>query len=162
MINDTIITTAMDLAVIAHNGQVNKHDGEPYLLHPLRVARLVQARAPEMIFAHAIAVALLHDSIEDSDGRITQEVITMAFAAADLSMAGKVIGSNVDCLTKTRGENNRDYYIRVRDFSEIARLVKVCDITDNFRRNHAITDEATRLRMAQKYSLGLDILTEGA
>lgn len=42
----------------------------------------------------------------------------------------------------------------------IAARVKVSDLNDNFRRNHMITDDGKRLRMAGKYSLGLDILSD--
>lgn len=32
------------------------------------------------------------------------------------------------------------------------------EVVENFGRNHAMTDEAKKFRMAQKYSLGLEIL----
>ena len=32
-------------------------------------------------------------------------------------------------------------------------------MTDNFRRNHMVVKEESRVRMAGKYSLGMDILS---
>ena len=60
-------------------------------------------------------------------------------------------------MTKRKGETNEDYYWRVKQNPHATR-VKICDLLDNFGRNHLVEDEEKRLRMAAKYSLGFDIL----
>lgn len=146
----TLRTSPLDLAVEvalrAHNGQVNKHDGEPYILHVHRVALHVRERGLDETHQ---AVAWLHDVLEDTE-----------FTAAELNATfGPDIVTAVLALTKVNGEPN-DVYYRALTRLPIAARVKISDIIDNFSRNHAITDDATRLRMASKYSLGLDILKE--
>jgi len=63
----TTIAQAILYAVQQHRGQ-QRHDGQPYVIHPLRVAehvrRLGGTDNPEVICA-----AILHDTIEDSGTR---------------------------------------------------------------------------------------------
>tara|TARA_B100000579_G_C22846972_1_gene864982 strand:+ start:2376 stop:4580 length:2205 start_codon:yes stop_codon:yes gene_type:complete len=59
-----LIRSAFDTAVDAHRNQRRK-SGEPYVLHPISVAKIV---AQEIgLDATSIAAALLHDVIEDTD-----------------------------------------------------------------------------------------------
>lgn len=141
-----LIDTAMAIALRAHNGQVNSHDGEPYILHVHRVATHVRDRGLDETHQ---AVAWLHDTLEDTD--LTASELNAAFPP---DVAAAVI-----TLTKTRGQSNEYYYHNLAH-NPIAARVKISDIVDNFSRNHLITDDETRLRMAAKYSLGLDILKE--
>lgn len=149
MITSTHISAldqAMHVAIKEHNGQVNKHNGEAYIAHVHRVAMHVRDRGLDETYQ---AVAWLHDVLEDTD-----------FGYADLNaMFNAEIVAAVIALTKQKGRSNEDYY---RDLTRnpIAARVKISDIIDNFSRNHTITDDDTRLRMAAKYSLGLDILKE--
>lgn len=57
-----LIDRARAFATTAHNGQVRKYTGLPYITHPEAVAEIVRSvpHTPEMI-----AAALLHDTIED-------------------------------------------------------------------------------------------------
>jgi guanosine-3',5'-bis(diphosphate) 3'-pyrophosphohydrolase len=55
---------AFALARRAHAGQQRKGDGSPFIVHPVRVAELVEA---EGFGESVIAAALLHDVVEDSD-----------------------------------------------------------------------------------------------
>ena len=59
-----IIRKAFDIAADAHKDQRRK-TGEPYIYHPIAVAKIV---AEEIgLGAISIASALLHDVVEDSD-----------------------------------------------------------------------------------------------
>lgn len=54
---------ALKLAVRAHQGQVRKHDGSPYIIHPIMVAHIVaKAGFDETV----VAAALVHDVLEDT------------------------------------------------------------------------------------------------
>ena len=62
-----LIRSAFDTAVHAHRNQRRK-SGEPYILHPISVAKIV---AHEIgLDATSIAAALLHDVIEDTEYEI--------------------------------------------------------------------------------------------
>lgn len=144
----TRIDRAMSLALRYHNGQVNSHNGEPYILHVQRVANHVRDRG--LSDTH-IAIAWLHDVLEDTE--CTPKEIVEAFPNDG------VIVQAVLALTKVKGISNEVYYTLLKA-DPVAAQVKISDLVDNFSRNHLIEDEVTRLRMAQKYSLGLDMLKE--
>lgn len=141
---------AMMIALEAHDGQKNKHTGEPYILHVARVA--LECKNRKLSPAH-IAVAWLHDVVEDT--HITISDLMKAFPLDTEIVAA------VDLLTKPEDGSltNEDYYRRIAK-NKLAAYVKVRDIHDNFNRNHLIRDDETRLRMGFKYSLGLDILRD--
>jgi GTP pyrophosphokinase len=68
-----VVTRAYQMAARAHAGQ-RRRSGEPYIVHPLAVARIVaDLRLDEV----AIAAALLHDAVEDT--RIELDDIERAF-----------------------------------------------------------------------------------
>ncbi len=87
------IHTAYELAVKAHIKQRRK-SGEPYILHPIEVARICAAEIG--LGPTAIISALLHDVVEDTD--VTQEEINSRF--------GEKIGIIVNGLTKLDGLYN--------------------------------------------------------
>lgn len=57
------INDALMLAVKAHGQQRRKYTGEPYVVHPIAVSKIIETidHTPEMI-----AAALLHDVVEDT------------------------------------------------------------------------------------------------
>lgn len=84
------IRMAYEIAVEAHSKQRRK-SGEPYILHPIEVARIC---AEEIgLGPTAIVAALLHDVVEDTD--VTLEEIQVKF--------GKRVSQIVDGLTKLDG-----------------------------------------------------------
>ncbi len=142
---------ALSLALKCHHGQTNKHDNEPYLLHVHRVSirtlntKIFWEKEEEQKYE---AVAWLHDIIEDTE---------MTIAELRNHFPDEIVQA-VIAITKVQGESNEDYYHRVK-MNPIALSVKIADLHDNFGRNYLIEDEAKRLRMAHKYSLGISILT---
>lgn len=116
-INSPLVAKAYAIAVKAHAG-VKRKSGEVYLNHPLRVARKLQAAG----FNHeVVAVALLHDAVEDSD-----------LTLADLKRYGfsERVVSGVDSVTKREGEDYKDAIQRARQHP-IGRLCKLADNLDN-------------------------------
>lgn len=87
----TVIDKAFKLAVQAH-GDVRRRSGELYIFHPISVAKI---SATELYLdAPAIAAALLHDVVEDTE--YTLDDITEQF--------GIEISNIVDGLTKISGD----------------------------------------------------------
>lgn len=62
--NKGLIKSAYDYATKKHKNQKPRKTGEPYIMHPLRVAYLVASWGFE---ADTICAALLHDTLEDTD-----------------------------------------------------------------------------------------------
>lgn len=85
-----LIRKAFKLANSAH-GNMRRKSGEPFILHPIAVARIATHEIG--LGTKAIVSALLHDVVEDTD--ITVEDINLQF--------GPKIASIVDGLTKISG-----------------------------------------------------------
>lgn len=132
------INTALELAVKAHTGQVDKGNGLPYILHPLTVVNRV--RTPEQK-----AAAILHDTIEDTN-----------LTLDDFRRAGipeRVI-ELVEILTDPKDGDFTNYINRVAsDFD--AAVVKYADLEDNLSptRGRGLND-----KIRSKVYTGLEIL----
>ncbi|MDR1699051.1 MAG: HD domain-containing protein, partial [Prevotellaceae bacterium] len=86
-----IIQKAFLFAKQAHNG-ITRLTGEPYIMHPLAVARIVVKEIG--LGSTSVCAALLHDVVEDTD-----------YTVEDISaMFGEKIASIVDGLTKISGD----------------------------------------------------------
>lgn len=125
-----IITRAYHLAKQAHNG-VKRLSGEPYMMHPLAVARIVVKEIG--LGSTSICAALLHDVVEDTD--YTAEDIEHQF--------GPKIASIVVGLTKISGgvfvdqavkqaENVRKLLLTMSDDIRVM-LIKLADRLHNMR-----------------------------
>ena len=103
-------------AGIKHAGQVRKFSGEPYVMHPYRVARIIESRG---IQAPVISAALLHDVVEDCGVPI--EEIQEKF------------GGYVARLVKavSNPEDPDDLYVQLARAPSEAASIKLADIIDN-------------------------------
>lgn len=136
-----LVKLAHEICTKAHEGQVDK-SGMPYHLHPERVAARCTTDAEKI-------VALLHDTIEDTD--ITpQYLLSRGFP--------QYIVDAILSVTKRDGESYEDFVSRARQ-NPIGHMVKIHDLEDNMdiRRLDEISDEAVaRLR---KYLKAYHFLT---
>jgi len=109
----SVLEKAILIAAWAHVGQTNPQ-GEPYILHPLRVMLRLDDDVQR-------AVAVLHDVVEDTDVEI-----------ADLARAGLPwdILDGVTAMTHRPDETYEDY-IRRLSSNPIARRVKLSDLEGN-------------------------------
>lgn len=135
--NNKLIRKAFDVALDAHKDQRRK-SGEPYIYHPIAVAKIV---AEEIgLGATSIAAALLHDVIEDSD--YTYEDIKKIF--------GEKIANIVNGLTKisvmtnqnvsAQSENYRKLLLTLsEDFRVI--LIKIADRLHNMKTLESMAPE---------------------
>ena len=125
-----IIYQALVIAFNAHDGQVRK-SGEPYIHHPLEVAKIV-AKDIGLDF-ESIASAILHDVVEDTP-------ITLN----DLDESvGKEISTIVNGLTKISTlKKNEDYSIQAENYRKMLLtlhndirviLIKTADRLHNMR-----------------------------
>jgi (p)ppGpp synthase/HD superfamily hydrolase len=83
----TLTEQAFAIALKAHEGQVRKTDGSPYIIHPVMVSHLLAHHG----FGDAVcAAALVHDVLEDTSFReadlrdvLGDEVVTMVAAVSE-------------------------------------------------------------------------------
>lgn len=122
---------ALKIAIKAHEGQKDK-SGREYIMHPIRVAeRCVSAKAK--------IVALLHDTIEDTE--VTPDFLRSQGFPEEI-MEG------ILSVTKQEGETYEDFVCRAAK-NPLGKDVKQADLEDNMdiRRLKEISDEdAERLR----------------
>lgn len=137
----TIIAKALNIAINVHRDQVDKN-GEPYILHPIRV----MADCGELGEDYACA-ALLHDVLEDSD--LESDVLSSAY---EFSQA---VVEAVDALTRRDGEPYFDYVRRCKN-NNIARAVKLSDLKDNMRPSR----DANYLSRKRRYERAVEILLD--
>jgi len=111
----SMIRRAFEFANEAHMG-VRRKSGEPYILHPIAVARIV---AHEIgLGAKSISSALLHDVVEDTE--FTIEDIEHRF--------GPKIAYLVDGLTKMSGVFDQNASLQAENFRKM-----LLTITDDIR-----------------------------
>jgi len=125
-----LITKAFNFAKEAHKG-VRRLSGEPYIMHPIAVARIACEEIG--LGSTSICAALLHDVVEDTD--YTVEDISNIF--------GPKIAQTVDGLTKISGgifgeqasaqaENFKKLLLTMSEDIRVI-LIKICDRLHNMR-----------------------------
>lgn len=122
---------ALRIAIRAHEGQKDK-SGREYIMHPIRVAE--RCKDPR-----AKIVALLHDTIEDTD--VTPDYLYSQ------GFPDEII-EGVLSVTKREGESYEDF-VRRAALNPLGREVKRADLEDNMdiRRLETISDDdVNRLR----------------
>jgi GTP pyrophosphokinase len=131
------IERAYEVARAAHSGQY-RQSGEPYITHPLAVAKIL---AEWHLDAQALMAALLHDVVEDT--HTTKTEISRKF--------GKAVGELVDGVSKidriefatlqhAQAENFRKMLLAMaRDVRVI--LIKLADRLHNMRTLEAVAPE---------------------
>jgi (p)ppGpp synthase/HD superfamily hydrolase len=136
----TLIEKSLTIALRAYTGKTDKA-GCDYIHHPLRLMA-------KMTSDSEMAVALLHDVIEDSD-----------ITAADLLAEGisSEVVEAVLCLTKQAGENYPEFVLRAKQ-NALARKVKLADIEDNINVLRLLTLNDTDLARIAKYHAAWHVL----
>ena len=124
-----MIRKAFNLAVEAHKEQRRK-SGEPYIYHPIAVARIC---AEEIgLGATSVAAALLHDTVEDTD--LTLDDIRDLF--------GNTVCTIIDGLTKISGMQFQTDSLQAENFRKVLLslaqdvrviLIKLADRLHNMR-----------------------------
>ncbi len=155
-----IIKRAFAFARDAHQG-IRRRSGEPYIMHPIAVARIVSQEIG--LGSTSICAALLHDVVEDTD-----------YTVEDLeNLFGHKIASIVWGLTKISGgifgdhasaqaENFRKLLLTMSEDIRVI-LIKIADRLHNMRtlgsmlprKQYKIAGETTYIYAPLAYRLGL-------
>lgn len=125
-----LIRKAFDVAVDAHKDQRRK-SGEAYIFHPIAVARIVASEIG--LGATAIAAALMHDVVEDTD--ITVEDIENMFnpkVAQIVEGLTKIAQVQKDLNISMQAENFRKMLLTLNDDVRVI-LIKLADRLHNMQ-----------------------------
>lgn len=125
-----IIRKAFDVAVDAHKDQRRK-SGEAYIFHPIAVAKIVASEIG--LGATAIAAALMHDVVEDSE--ITVEDIEKMFnpkVAQLVEGLTKISKVQKDLNISMQAENFRKMLLTLNDDVRVI-LIKLADRLHNMQ-----------------------------
>lgn len=143
-----LMEQAVELAREVYEGETDE-TGEPHIEHITRVAGILREKGAN---TDAVAVAWLHDLVEDTDVTL-DDLREMGFT--------EPIVDAVDLLTHEEGQSLEEHLARVRG-DDLARAVKHADLTD-----HASEERLSRLDAAEqeqardRYQRGIALL-EGA
>jgi (p)ppGpp synthase/HD superfamily hydrolase len=129
---------AIAVATKAHEGQT-RWGGEPYITHPLAVAKSFDEGGDAWI------AAVLHDVMEDSE--VTERDLRQHFS-------NSIVDALV-LLTHLSGETYAEYIMKIRRAGGIARAVKIADIEHNLS---DLTDPNKHKQRRDKYQLAWMLL----
>ena len=126
---------AIEIASTTHAGQTDK-GGAPYILHPLRVMLHVAPGAQQI-------VAVLHDVVEDSEGKITFD---------DLAREGfsQEVIDGVRAVTRIDGESYEDFIARAA-LNPVGKAVKLADLAENSDLSRIEAPTQKDLERVEKY-----------
>ena len=127
--NKKIVKKAYDYAFEMHEGQTRK-SGEPYIMHPLRVARFIASWGFE---SDVICAALLHDVVEDCPTTIKDIEILFGDSISNIVDAVTSLDKdleNAEGLTKEELDKLSDLKLKEK-MTEKALFVKAADRLDN-------------------------------
>lgn len=151
---DKVISKAYSFATEAHQGQMRKYTGHPYITHPIEVSRLVSLVTTNR---NIVAAALLHDTVEDTD--VTLGDIQHEF--------GRYIYAWIESLTDiskpkdgTRAERKAIDRAHTALALPSAKTIKLADMIDNISSIVEYDPKFAVTYMAEKRAL-LEVLKEG-
>lgn len=155
-----LITKAFNFARQAHKG-VRRHSGEPYIMHPLEVAKIVCREIG--LGSTSICAALLHDVVEDTD--YTVEDIRNLFGnkiAEIVNGLTKIAGGVFGAHASEQAENFKKLLLTMSEDIRVI-LIKIADRLHNMRtlefmpenKQYKITGETLYIYAPIAYRLGL-------
>ncbi|MBP3407540.1 MAG: bifunctional (p)ppGpp synthetase/guanosine-3',5'-bis(diphosphate) 3'-pyrophosphohydrolase [Bacteroidaceae bacterium] len=155
-----LITKAFNFARQAHKG-VRRHSGEPYIMHPLAVARIVCKEIG--LGSTSICAALLHDVVEDTD--YTIEDIRNLFGNKIAEIVGgltKISGGVFGAHASEQAENFKKLLLTMSEDIRVI-LIKIADRLHNMRtlefmqvnKQYKIAGETLYIYAPIAYRLGL-------
>ncbi len=145
---------ALTLAVLAHNGQLRKYTNDPYIIHPIAVAEIVNKVTLEK---DMIRAAFLHDTVEDTD-------ITIDFLQKHFNERVALLVEEVTDVSKPEDGNRATR--RLIDLkhtalaSPDAKTIKLADVIHNTGTILQYDPNFAKVYMKEKKAL-LGVLTEG-
>ena len=150
-----LVDFAYSYAEKAHGLQLRKYTKEPYINHPVAVARLVSTVTLDI---ELISAALLHDTIEDC-GETFESISNAGFGCtiAKLVMEVSDVSKPLDGNRATRKAIDRQH---LSNASPAGKTIKLADIIDNSKSILEYDPKFAKVYMAEIAKL-LPVLSEG-
>jgi len=124
---------------IARNVHLHqKYGKEPYINHVKRVYESVSSISKDNNETVKI-VAILHDSVEDSN--VSIEEVEKIF--------GKIIAQAVQAISRGDGEKYNEYIKRVSK-NKFAKMVKICDLIENLKHSYLSSEHESLQKRYEK------------
>jgi (p)ppGpp synthase/HD superfamily hydrolase len=149
-----LVKRAAEFATSAHEGQVRKYTGVPYIVHPIEVMEIVKTvdHDDEML-----AAALLHDVVEDCGVTIEDIVKEFGSDVASLVSALTDVSKPEDGNRKTRKAKDREHSAAS---SPRAQTIKLADLISNAEDIIANDPKFAKLFITEKRLL-LEAMSKG-
>ena len=146
------IASAMLFAAQAHQGQVRKYTGEPYINHPIAVSDLVRRVSTD---ENMIIAALLHDTLEDTD--VSAFDIWQRFGS---DVEGLVSGLTDPVIEGNRATRKAAAKAHLAEGDCRVKTIKLADLIDNTKSIVQHDPKFAKVYLAEKEEL-LTVLTQG-
>ena len=140
MNNYELLKKAYELACIAHKDQKDKA-GKDYISHPILVALQCETTQEKI-------AALLHDAIEDGDGKVSIEMLKEYFS-----------DEIIEAIKQLTHDDKDDYFEYLEKMtSSIALKVKLADLTMNMDVSRISNITQQDLIRTEKYKKAKEII----
>jgi (p)ppGpp synthase/HD superfamily hydrolase len=149
-----LINKAKMLAGKAHEGQMRKYSGMPYIVHPIEVATIVQSvdHTDEMI-----AAALLHDVVEDTDYSFEDIANEVSPKVSELVKGLTDVSNPQDGNRKVRKAIDKDH---LAEQNAEVQTIKLADVISNSQDIKANDPKFAKVYIEEMKAL-LKVLTKG-
>jgi len=123
----SIIFRALQTAEKAHRGQVRQFGGEPYIVHPIAVAKLLSTVSGDL---EVITAGILHDTLEDT--KLSEVGLGVLFGSRVLALVKEVtrISTHADGNRTVRRALDAEHYGKA---SPDGKTIKLADMADNLK-----------------------------
>lgn len=156
--NEAAIYQAVGFAACAHRSQKRKYSLEPYVNHPIAVARLVAASGADV---DTIVAAVLHDVIEDTDVQI--DPLEAVFGNRVMVLVMEVTKGFESLIAEqpiTKESLHKAHLHLLSKTSPEAATIKLADIIDNTSTLHERDPKRALTYLPEKWET-IDVLKHG-
>lgn len=155
MTDRNLILKAAEFARAAHEGQVRRYSGEPYVRHPARVASRI-ALLSGATEVHVVA-GFLHDVLEDCK-QVTASDLAQEFGGEITELVFQLTNTSKKHPGLSRNERKKMDREHVANASLWAKKIKLLDRIDNLPVGMAVSDPEFARKYVPESRLLLEVL----
>lgn len=141
------VKKALAFATEKHKGQ-KRDDGQDYIIHPIRVAKIVERYKKSENLENILCAALLHDTLEDTytspkeiEDEFGKMVSSMVIELTTAQSVPKLIGKDVYLANK------------MLNMTSYAFIIKLADRLDNIKDLGGVSLEKKKRYIKETYSI---------
>ena len=141
-----LIRSAFEIAVQAHK-TMRRKSGEPYILHPLAVAKICVEEIGLGI--RSCICALLHDTVEDTDVSLEDIQREFGIEIAKIVDGLTKIATVMDTNSSQQAENFKKILLTLTDDPRVI-LIKLADRLHNMRTLHFVPSKEKKIKKSKE------------